>query len=109
MRIIWATRGYDWGFKFLESGGYDDPLPIYEKAFENNLESCPFSKCTEQLVALRFIDLEDRKDQFSRPIIHEFVVLEPEKLQDCKTWIDQLWSKYSCIYQQLYRQEKKIG
>ena len=34
MRFIWATRGRDWGFKFLRDGGFSDPLPIYEAAFE---------------------------------------------------------------------------
>ncbi len=33
MKIIWATRGKTWGYKFLLDGQFADPLPVYERAF----------------------------------------------------------------------------
>lgn len=31
--MIWATRGWDWGFRFLRDGGVDDPLDLYDAVF----------------------------------------------------------------------------
>ena len=33
MKLIWATRGRTWGFRFLRDGGFEDPLPVYDEAF----------------------------------------------------------------------------
>ena len=30
-RLIWATRGRSWGFRFLLKGGLSDPLMAYER------------------------------------------------------------------------------
>ena len=30
---LWGTRGKTWGFRFLERGGLDNPLPLYEDMF----------------------------------------------------------------------------
>lgn len=67
MRFIWATRGKDWGFKFLRAGGFSDPLPIYEAAFEGTDPS---------LSTLRFDDPEGRTDRAGRVIEHDFVFLD---------------------------------
>ena len=67
MRFIWATRGKDWGFKFLRDGGFSDPLPIYEAAFEGTDPS---------LSTLRFDDPEGRTDRAGRVIEHDFVFLD---------------------------------
>ncbi|OFL93737.1 hypothetical protein HMPREF2734_00840 [Corynebacterium sp. HMSC055D05] len=67
MRFIWATRGRDWGFKFLRDGGFSDPLPIYEAAFAGTDPS---------LTALRFDDPEGRTDRAGRVIEHDFVFLD---------------------------------
>lgn len=32
-RLIWATRGRSWGFRFMLDGGLSDPLPDCERAF----------------------------------------------------------------------------
>lgn len=67
MRFIWATRGKDWGFKFLRDGGFSDPLPIYEAAFEGTDPS---------LSTLRFDDPKGRTDRAGRVIEHDFVFLD---------------------------------
>ncbi len=67
MRFIWATRGRDWGFRFLRDGGFSDPLPIYEAAFEETDPS---------LSTLRFDDPEGRTDRAGRVIEHDFVFLD---------------------------------
>ena len=33
MTLIWATRGRNWGFRFLRDGDFADPLSEYDAAF----------------------------------------------------------------------------
>lgn len=83
MRLIWATRGRTWGFRFLHDGGFEDPLPVYESAFsgiEDKPEACRRVTKTAtlpEMVALRFPDPSGRRDQAGRVIPHDFVVLQP--------------------------------
>jgi hypothetical protein len=77
MSLVWATRGRDWGFRFLRDGGLADPLPLYETAFagiEDEPEACRRDGAT---VALRFSDPLERRDAFGRVIPHEFVATGP--------------------------------
>lgn len=76
MNLIWATRGLSWGFRFLLDGGYADPLPVYERAFEGTEGESTLCRCKE-LVALRFPDPEGRRDEAGRVIPHDIVVLPP--------------------------------
>lgn len=80
MRLIWATRGRQWGFRFLRTGGFEDPLAAYEAAFAG-LESA-VETCTRvgDWVALRFADPLGRVDRAGRVIPHDFVVFEPEAI-----------------------------
>lgn len=73
--FIWATRGRTWGFRFLRSGGVEDPLRVYEDAFaavEDQAES--FRRIGDK-VALRFPDPDGRRDAAGRVIPHDFVLL----------------------------------
>ncbi|MGQ0631579.1 MAG: hypothetical protein ACT4P1_11085 [Sporichthyaceae bacterium] len=73
-RIIWATRGRFWGFRFLLDGGVGDPLPTYERAF-GELRDAPSAWRREgECVALRILDPLGRRDAAGRVIPHEFVV-----------------------------------
>lgn len=76
MRLIWATRGRSWGFRFLLDGGFVDPLGSYERAFAG-AEGQP-SACWQvgDWVALRFPDPLSRRDAAGRIIPHDFVVLD---------------------------------
>jgi hypothetical protein len=84
MRLIWATRGRTWGFRFLRRGGCEDPLPVYDAAF-SGVEDKPeaWRRLAEtmalpEMVALRFPDPEGRQDRAGRVIPHEFVVFPPQ-------------------------------
>lgn len=77
MRILWATRGKSWGFRFLLDGGLSDPLPAYEEAFETagNAEELLHETLTG--VAIGLIDPLERRDRSGRLIKHDFVVFPP--------------------------------
>jgi hypothetical protein len=78
MSIIWATRGRTWGFRFLLSGGLNDPLPTYEAAFSRvGLQPEAWTRVGDR-VALRFLDPLDRTDQSGRVIPHDFVLSDSD-------------------------------
>ncbi len=77
MKLIWATRGRTWGFRFLLDGGFDDPLPVYDEIFSKAGDLPEAWRRVDEKVALRFPDPEGRKDAAGRVIPHEFVVLWP--------------------------------
>lgn len=81
MNMIWATRGKNWGFKFLLDGGYEDPLPIYEEIFDQYSQETEFLHKTRGKVALRFGDPLHRKDASGRDISHDFVIMDNELLK----------------------------
>ena len=74
MSLIWATRGKDWGFKFLQDGGLEDPLPVYQEAFAGFEDEPEVCRRVGEKVALRFIDPEGRTDRAGRIIPHDFFV-----------------------------------
>lgn len=78
MKMIWATRGRTWGFRFLRDGGFSDPLLTYEEAFEGTEGRGEDYQRTGALVALRFPDPESRRDEAGRVIPHDFVLFEPD-------------------------------
>ncbi|HET8931776.1 MAG TPA: hypothetical protein VFN21_14030 [Acidimicrobiales bacterium] len=74
MTLIWATRGYAWGFTFLRDGGVADPLPTYEVCFPADApEPVPLRRVGDK-VAVRLVDPEGRRDRSGRVIVHEFIV-----------------------------------
>ena len=73
--IIWATRGRNWGFRFLLKGGLADPLPAYERAFDQLKDVPSFWRRDRTRAALRFPDPEGRTDAAGRVIPHEFVIV----------------------------------
>jgi hypothetical protein len=99
MSLIWATRGQGWGFRFLRSGGFEDPLPVYDTAFagvEDTSEACRRVAATggqPEMVALRFPDPGRRRDRAGRVIPHDFVVLGPmaEGINSVEEGRQQIW------------------
>jgi hypothetical protein len=73
-RLIWATRGRSWVFRFLLDGGFGDPLQPYDQAFGDMPEDSVASRLVGSRLALRFPDPEGRRDAAGRVIPHEFVV-----------------------------------
>lgn len=78
MRLIWATRGRTWGFRFLLNGGFDDPLVVRDDVFSGFDNQPEVWRRVAAKVALRFPDPLGRQDAAGRVIPHEFVVLAPE-------------------------------
>lgn len=74
MKFIWVTRGQTWGFRFLRTGGFPDPLPVYEQAFSNVDEETEVCCRVGEKLALRFPDPSGWKDRAGRIIPHEFVL-----------------------------------
>lgn len=77
MNLIWATRGREWGFRFLRDGGFADPLPEYDAAFAGIGAGPSACHRVGAMVAVRFLDPSGRKDSAGRVIPHEFVVFPP--------------------------------
>ena len=74
-RFIWATRGRTWGFRFLRSGGLEDPLGVYEATFSKVGDQPEAWRRVGDKVALRFPDPDGRRDAAGRVIPHDFVLL----------------------------------
>lgn len=94
--FIWATRGRTWGFRFLRSAGFNDPLQQYERAFvgvENEPEVCRLVK--RDTVALRFPDPEGRCDSAGRIIPHDFVLLGEwaNEIDSVARGVENVWPK----------------
>ena len=75
--FIWATRGRTWGFRFLRSGGLEDPLGVYEDTFSRLGDQPEAWHRVADKVALRFPDPDERRDAAGRVIPHDFVLLGP--------------------------------
>ena len=72
--IIWSTRGRNWGFRFLLDAGLGDPLPDYERAFDDAGDALTAWHRQDGHVALRIEDPLGRRDSAGRVIPHEFVI-----------------------------------
>ncbi|ABK02396.1 conserved hypothetical protein [Arthrobacter sp. FB24] len=75
--FIWATRGKNWGFRFLRTAGRSNPLEVYEAAFSGVEDSTEAFRANADTVAFRFLDPEKRRDAAGRVIPHEFVLFPP--------------------------------
>lgn len=73
MEMIWATRGRDWGFRFLLDGGLGDPLLTYEEVFRGMNSREGLVRVGRHL-GVRFPDPEGRRDAAGRIIHHDIVV-----------------------------------
>ena len=104
VNLIWATRGRMWGFRFLLSGGFSDPLPHYELAFRALRDEMAGFQRSGDLVALRFPDPLNRKDDAGRVIPHDFVVMAPlaDSVESVDDGLEQIWplvaERYAVIW-----------
>lgn len=74
-KVIWATRGRSWGFRFLLDAGFEDPLSEYERAFAGASDAPTAYVASGERVAFRFPDPDSRRDSSGRVIPHEFVIM----------------------------------
>lgn len=106
MSIIWATRGENWGFRFVRDGGSPDVMKIYDDAFagvgNSTLEFC----ATPGVIALRFPDPLGRKDRAGRVIPHEFVLTGTDAagINSLDTAKHIIWPKFADEYAQIWDQ-----
>lgn len=110
-KLIWATRGRSWGFRFLLSGGLSDPLLNYERAFDG-LEGEPAAyRRTDAGVALRIPDPEGRKDAAGREIPHEFVVFGDlaHRIASVHDGLQHVWPLVAAAYDEVWGAESPIS
>ncbi|MFD2839737.1 hypothetical protein ACFSYH_04035 [Populibacterium corticicola] len=105
--MIWATRGYSWGFRFVRNGGFDDPLREYERSFSSASGSGEYFERASDRVVLRFLDPEGRKDRSGRPIPHEFVLFgtETSTVNSLEDGIREVWPLVAQEYERIWKVE----
>lgn len=103
-RIIWATRGRVWGFRFLLDAGLDDPLPDYERAFGDLRDAPKAWRRHERQVALRFPDPLGRQDSAGRVIPHEFVLFGDAAagVDSVEDGLNKVWPLVSEWYERIW-------
>ena len=92
-RLIWATRGRSWGFRFLLDADLADPLSAYEEAFAGMTDAATGYAREGNHVALRFPDPDGRRDTAGRVIPHEFVIFGElaTTIQSAEAGLRQVW------------------
>ena len=81
MILLLATRGRRWGVRFLyvdDAVAGADPLPLYERAFAGHEDETEGCWRADELLAVRILDPEGRRDEAGRVIPHE-IVLEADR------------------------------
>ncbi len=107
-RLIWATRGRSWGFRFLLDGGMPDPLPTYERVFTNLGDRPTAWGRVAGDVALRFPDPERRRDASGRVIPHEFVVFGDlaGHIESVDDGLQQVWPLVAEAYARVWQADE---
>lgn len=102
--MIWATRGRAWGFRFIYTGGFVDPLVEYERAFSHATDGGAYFERSGQRVALRFLDPKGREDRSGRPIPHAFVLFDDEALrvETMEDGIREIWPLVEEEYERIW-------
>ncbi|MCY1656944.1 hypothetical protein OVA21_06950 [Dietzia sp. SL131] len=104
LRLIWATRGRNWGFRFLLGAGLEDPLLEYERAFGGDSDASEVFHRSADSVAVRFLDPLQRRDSAGRVIPHEIVAFgaDADLVDSLDAGIRELWPRVSGIYAQIW-------
>lgn len=106
-RLIWATRGRFWGFRFLLTAGLPDPLEEYESAVASLGDAPTAWGRIAGKVALRFPDPGGRRDASGRVIPHEFVVFGDlaNDIASVEDGLQRLWPLVAETYARLWDDE----
>lgn len=104
MSLLWSTRGRAWGYRFLARGGHDDPLPVYEAAFDGTDPDGEFLIRRGDVAVLRMRDPQGRRDRSGREIIHDFLLdgEEAAMVTDLETARQIVWSMVGTTYDALW-------
>ena len=107
-RLIWATRGRFWGFRFLLKGGLSDPLPAYERSFAGDDDKPATWRRAAGTVALRFPDPLARRDASGRVIPHEFVVFGDlaDEIDSVELGLRRVWPRVAGAYARVWDAER---
>jgi hypothetical protein len=102
--LVWATRGFQWGYRLLLTAGLDDPLQHYEEAFDGAVDEPSMYQRNAAGVALRFPDPDGRKDAAGRVIPHEFVLLGSlaDKVQTVDDGVELIWPLVAPAYARVW-------
>ncbi|GGB18790.1 hypothetical protein GCM10011492_05810 [Flexivirga endophytica] len=102
--LIWATRGRSWGFRFLLDGGFSDPLPPYEAAFQGLADEPTACHREGERVAVRIMDPLGRRDSAGRVIPHEFLVLGElgDAIDSAEDGERELWPLVADVYARVW-------
>ena len=103
-RLIWATRGRSWGFRFLLKGGLSDPLLAYERSFAGHDDKPATWRRATGTVALRFPDPLGRRDASGRVIPHEFVVFGDlvDEIESVEDGLTHVWPLVAEAYSRVW-------
>jgi len=106
--VIWATRGRAWGFRFLLDAGLGDPLPEYERAFEELGDGPAAWLQSAGRVVLRFPDPLRRRDAAGRVIPHEFIVFGElgSAIDSVEAGVREVWPAVSDTYARVWDSER---
>lgn len=106
-KLIWATRGRSWGFRFLLNGDFADPLQEYELAFANVEDEPTAWRQAAGKVAFRFPDPLRRRDTAGRVIPHEFVVFGDlaDGIESVEDGLLQVWPVVQGAYARVWDAE----
>lgn len=110
-RLIWLTRGRNWGFRFLLNGGLKDPLAEFELAVSDLGDESSGCAAGSRLTAVRFQDPEGRRDYAGRVIPHDFVVpheagLRIDSVEDA---LRQIWPLVADAYTAVWDSDPPEG
>jgi hypothetical protein len=102
--FIWATRGREWGFRFLRDAGLGDPLPDYDAGFAGTDGSATVCHRVGGVVAVRFPDPLGRRDSSGRVIPHEFVIFPPlsDGIHSVEDALEHIWPLVADEYQRTW-------
>lgn len=104
MTYIWATRGREWGFRFLRDGGFEDPLPHYDAAFAGIAAGPRSYRRVGSTVAVRFPDPGGRMDAAGRVIPHDFVFYPPlaDQIATVEDALEKIWPLLAREYEKVW-------
>lgn len=102
--FIWATRGRTWGFRFLRTGGLENPLSAYEEVFADVGDQPEVWRRVGDRCAVRFPDPEGRRDAAGRVIPHEFVLLGPrvDDIGSFEEGRERLWAEVTEEFERVW-------
>lgn len=108
VNILWATRGYNWGFRFLLDGETADPLTVYEGAFRSAEYDRTLCRARGPHIALRFPDPEGRRDAAGRVIPHDFVITDwhGAEIATVEDGVAEIWPMVSAAYASVWKDER---